>query len=128
MTPVLADLVEEGLSAWWAPGLAFAAGVVSFASPCVFPLVPGYLSFVAGSDAAPADGPAERKPVIPLLLFTAGFGAGFTAFVAVLATGLVTPSRPLMGHPLAVGGIRRRPAIIGRAASGDDRKVRSSSA
>jgi cytochrome c-type biogenesis protein len=86
MTPVLADLVEEGLSAWWAPGLAFAAGVVSFASPCVFPLVPGYLSFVAGSDAALAEGPAERKPVIPILLFIAGFAAVFTALGAFTAT------------------------------------------
>ena len=41
--------VTRGLSEWWAPALAFAAGVVSFASPCVFPLVPGYLTFVAGS-------------------------------------------------------------------------------
>ena len=32
---MLAGLVETGLSSWWAPALAFAAGVVSFASPCV---------------------------------------------------------------------------------------------
>ena len=29
-------------------GTAFAAGVVSFLSPCVLPLVPGYVSYVAG--------------------------------------------------------------------------------
>src|SRR4030066_1260869 len=86
MTPGLADLVEEGLSAWWPPGLAFAAGVVSFASPCVFPLVPGYLSFVAGGDAPLAEGPAERKPVIPILLFIAGFAAVFPALGAFTAT------------------------------------------
>ena len=72
---MLAD-VTSGLSEWWAPGLAFAAGVVSFASPCVFPLVPGYLSFVSG-------GPAEeRKPVVPILLFIVGFAAVFTALGA----------------------------------------------
>jgi len=70
---VLADFVRDGLGAWWAPALAFAAGVVSFASPCVFPLVPGYLSFVAGGEAR-----EERRPVVPILLFIAGFGVVFT--------------------------------------------------
>jgi cytochrome c-type biogenesis protein len=81
--PVLADLVQEGLAAWWAPALAFAAGVVSFASPCVFPLVPGYLSFVAGGEASD-----ERRPILPLLLFVAGFAVVFTALGAF--TGAVT--------------------------------------
>lgn len=80
---LLADLVERGLTSWWAPGLAFAAGVVSFASPCVFPLVPGYLSFVAGGEAKD-----ERRPVVPILLFIAGFAAVFTALGAF--TGAVT--------------------------------------
>jgi cytochrome c-type biogenesis protein len=80
---VLVDFVQEGLGSWWAPGLAFAAGVVSFASPCVFPLVPGYLSFVAGGEAAD-----ERRPIVPILLFIAGFAAVFTALGAF--TGAVT--------------------------------------
>ena len=88
MTPVLAELVEEGLSSWWAPALAFAAGVVSFASPCVFPLVPGYLSFVAGGDAALGEGEKQRRPIVPILLFIAGFAAVFTALGAF--TGAVT--------------------------------------
>ncbi|HET7236366.1 MAG TPA: cytochrome c biogenesis protein CcdA [Actinomycetota bacterium] len=83
MAPVLADLVQEGLAAWWAPALAFAAGVVSFASPCVFPLVPGYLSFVAGGEAR-----EESRPVVPILLFIGGFAAVFTALGAF--TGAVT--------------------------------------
>ncbi len=85
MSPVLADLVKDGLSSWWAPALAFAAGVVSFASPCVFPLVPGYLSFVAGSGPALEDG-ATRKPVVPILLFIAGFAVVFTSLGAFTAT------------------------------------------
>ena len=88
MTPLVADLVKEGLSSWWAPALAFAAGVVSFASPCVFPLVPGYLSFVAGGDVALAEGQKERRPIVPILLFIAGFAAVFTALGAF--TGAVT--------------------------------------
>ena len=80
---MLAELVERGLSSWWAPALAFAAGVVSFASPCVFPLVPGYLSFVAGGEARD-----EQRPVVPILLFIAGFAAVFTALGAF--TGSIT--------------------------------------
>ena len=58
-----ADLVQHGLSSWWAPVLAFAAGVISFASPCVYPLVPGYLAFVTGSQEE------GRKPLTPILMF-----------------------------------------------------------
>ena len=78
---VLGDLVERGLAAWWAPGLAFAAGLVSFASPCVFPLVPGYLSFVAGGERR-----EEGRPLVPILLFIAGFAVVFTALGAFTAT------------------------------------------
>lgn len=74
---MLADIVDTGLAAWWAPALAFAAGVVSFASPCVFPLVPGYLSFVSGGQ-----GQQEKRPVLPMLLFIAGFALVFTALGA----------------------------------------------
>lgn len=98
MTGLLADLVRDGLGAWWAPGLAFAAGLVSFASPCVFPLVPGYLSFVAGGESR-----EERRPVVPILLFIAGFAAVFTALGAF--TGAVTR---VLRSPVAVrisGGV-----------------------
>jgi cytochrome c-type biogenesis protein len=83
VTGALADWVQDGLGSWWAPGLAFAAGVISFASPCVFPLVPGYLSFVAGGEAR-----EERQPVVPILLFIAGFAAVFSALGAF--TGAMT--------------------------------------
>jgi cytochrome c-type biogenesis protein len=82
-TAIVADLVDRGLRSWWAPGLAFAAGMVSFASPCVFPLVPGYLSFVAGGEERD-----ERRPLVPILLFIAGFAAVFTALGAF--TGAIT--------------------------------------
>jgi cytochrome c-type biogenesis protein len=80
------------ISAWWAPFLAFAAGLVAFASPCVLPLVPGYLSFVT----ATSDRPGSPRPstrwvggrVAPMLLFVAGFAAVFTslgAFAGIFA-------------------------------------------
>jgi len=72
---MLAGLVDEGLSSWWAPALAFAAGVVSFASPCVLPLVPGYVSFITGSRATEGE---RRRPLVPILLFILGFTIVFT--------------------------------------------------
>lgn len=54
--------------------LAFAAGLLSFASPCVLALVPVYLAFLG--DAAGATG--ERQPVIgQAILFVAGFSVVF---------------------------------------------------
>ena len=80
---MIADIVETGLSSWWAPALAFVAGVVSFASPCVFPLVPGYVSFVSGEGAVGVD---ERRPVVPIVLFIAGFTLVFTLLGAFAGT------------------------------------------
>ncbi len=57
--------------------VAFAAGLVAFVSPCVLPLIPGYLSFVGGAQAGGEAG--DRRPaVIATLAFTAGFAAVFT--------------------------------------------------
>jgi cytochrome c-type biogenesis protein len=80
---MLAGLVDTGLSSWWAPALAFAAGVVSFASPCVLPLVPGYVSFVTGSRATEGEG---RRPLLPILLFILGFTVVFTLAGAFAGT------------------------------------------
>lgn len=58
--------------------LALAAGLVSFLSPCVLPLVPGYLSTVIG--VTPADlkeGVGARRVLKPSLLFIASFSAIF---------------------------------------------------
>jgi cytochrome c-type biogenesis protein len=41
--------------------LAFAAGAVSFLSPCVLPLVPGYLSYVTGLTGAELAGRPRRR-------------------------------------------------------------------
>ena len=81
--PVVAGLVDTGLSSWWAPALAFAAGVVSFASPCVLPLVPGYVSFVTGGRATEGEG---RRPLLPILLFILGFTIVFTLLGAFAGT------------------------------------------
>jgi cytochrome c-type biogenesis protein len=61
---------------------AFGGGVVSFLSPCVLPLLPGYLSMVTGLDLAELqDEPRvhARRIVTTTAVFVAGFGAVFVA-------------------------------------------------
>jgi cytochrome c-type biogenesis protein len=58
--------------------LALAAGLVSFLSPCVLPLVPGYLSTVIGVTPADLkDGVGVRRVLVPSLLFIASFSSIF---------------------------------------------------
>jgi cytochrome c-type biogenesis protein len=61
--------------------VAFAAGVVAFTSPCVLPLVPGYLSFVSGIGFDEL-GTRPRRVVTSTAAFVAGFTAMFVAFGA----------------------------------------------
>lgn len=63
---------------------AFAAGVISFLSPCVLPLVPGYVSYVTGSSLDELrGGRTETRRVMPLAVaFVAGFSTVFVALGA----------------------------------------------
>ncbi|KDN19723.1 cytochrome c biogenesis CcdA family protein [Amycolatopsis rifamycinica] len=75
-----------------AAGVALLAGAVSFASPCVVPLVPGYLAYLAalvGADAPAVSADEERKQgrwavVGAALLFVLGFTAVFVATLGTL--------------------------------------------
>ncbi|TQF04933.1 cytochrome c biogenesis protein CcdA [Kitasatospora acidiphila] len=65
--------------------VAVAAGLVSFFSPCVLPLVPGYLSYVTGfsaADLADAQGRRRGRMLLGALLFILGFTAVFVSFGA----------------------------------------------
>ena len=66
---------------------ALAAGIVSFLSPCVLPLVPGYLSAVTGVSATELDEADWRRVLGPSLLFVASFSAIFIV-LGLTATGL----------------------------------------
>jgi cytochrome c-type biogenesis protein len=66
-------------------GVAALAGLASFLSPCVLPLVPGYLSYVTGLAGADLDAGRGRGRILAgVALFVAGFSAVFIAG-AVLA-------------------------------------------
>jgi cytochrome c-type biogenesis protein len=66
---------------------ALAAGTVSFLSPCVLPLVPGYLSAVAGLDPREVEQAGWRRVLLPSLLFIAAFSAIFIV-LGLTATGI----------------------------------------
>lgn len=65
--------------------VAFIAGLVSFLSPCVLPIVPGFLAYLAGSNLAESK---ENKKEIFLasLFFVLGFSAVFSALGVLLNT------------------------------------------
>jgi cytochrome c-type biogenesis protein len=77
------EIVTDG-GLWLAVPLALAAGLISFLSPCVLPLVPGYLGYVSGV----AGGAEKRRSrmVIGSLLFVAGFSVVFIAINFLGAT------------------------------------------
>ena len=61
--------------------IAFGAGLISFLSPCVLPLIPGYISFISG--ASLNELLAKKKiNLTPLVLFTLGFSFVFIIFGA----------------------------------------------
>ncbi len=79
---------------------AFIAGLLSFVSPCVLPLIPGYLSFVSGvsldemrggGGAAPPSAAVRRRVLVTSLFFVLGFSLVFVGLGA---------SASLIGHLL----------------------------
>ena len=70
--------------------IALVAGLVSFLSPCVLPLVPGYLAYVGANVGSGSEGqPARRRLILGALLFVAGFTAVFvTAMAAAGSVGV----------------------------------------
>jgi cytochrome c-type biogenesis protein len=80
---------------WLAIPVAMLAGLISFLSPCVLPLVPGYLGFIGGAVAprrdrpatgagvATVEAPSRRRLVLGVLLFILGFSLVFVALTAL---------------------------------------------
>ena len=64
--------------------LAFAAGVLGFLSPCVVPLIPGYLSFVSGLALAEMSMEERRRHLGRVLLATTLFVLGFAAIFTAM--------------------------------------------
>lgn len=91
MTP---DLVALDIGTWFqeavsdgslvlAVPVALVAGLVSFFSPCVVPLLPGYLSYTTGLSGADLESARRGRMLAGSLLFVAGFSFVFVSFGAL---------------------------------------------
>ncbi|WGX96390.1 cytochrome c biogenesis CcdA family protein [Nocardioides sp. L-11A] len=121
----IADLVMDG-PLLVAVGLAVAAGLVSFLSPCCLPLVPGYLSYVTGMSGAEQSvesgrsvGPGQAEPAGVVrrpsarrtmaggALFVLGFAAVFTGYGALFGAlgGLLVEHQVTLVRVLGVATI-----------------------
>src|SRR2546421_165650 len=85
-------VAQHGLAA------AFLAGMVSFLSPCVFPLVPGYLSYIAGASIGEAR--ADDKVRWHVLAHACFFVLGFALIFVMLGAGASAVGALLHVHKL----------------------------
>lgn len=83
------ELIGSG-ALWLAIPVAMLAGLVSFLSPCVLPLVPGYLGFISGAAGVRSDpstgsgsGGSRGRLVLGVLLFILGFSIVFIGFTVI---------------------------------------------
>src|SRR5438093_84683 len=87
-TRVVDNALGSGLAG--AIPVAFLVGVISFFTPCILPLVPGYLSFVSGlSGESLTEGTGSKRVLAGTLLFLLGFAVVFTAFGASATRGAI---------------------------------------
>jgi cytochrome c-type biogenesis protein len=100
---------------------AVAAGTVSFLSPCVLPLVPGYLSTVVGVAPAELERTSARRVLGPSLLFIASFstifillGLSATAIGSLLVDNKVVLERVAAGIIVALGVLYLSAAFVPR--------------
>ncbi|MES1212546.1 MAG: cytochrome c biogenesis protein CcdA, partial [Leifsonia sp.] len=82
MNPVGAAVLDGGL--WLAVPIAIAAGLLSFLSPCVLPLVPGYLGYVSGVTSGREH--SRGRMLAGVALFVAGFSVVFLAVSLLVGT------------------------------------------
>lgn len=81
---------------------AFGAGVVSFLSPCVLPLVPGYVSYIAGQSVGSGGpvGPGDRRAAVGL---SACFVLGFSTVFVTLGASATALGRLLLAYRYEAG-------------------------
>ena len=81
---------------------AFAAGVVSFLSPCVLPLVPAYVSYIAGVsvDDLAREEESDRRPAI--LMLSVMFVLGFSTVFVLLGAGATAAGEFLLRHSIVL--------------------------
>ncbi len=92
-------MAPDRVSAW----VALGAGLLSFFSPCVLPLVPAYLLYMTGMASDPGEGRARWGAVAHAAFFVVGFGLVFV--LGGITVGLLGSLMPrAMGYLARVGG------------------------
>lgn len=77
--------------------VAFGAGMLSFLSPCVLPLVPAYVSMVSGLSASEIEA-GQRRSLVPVLRGIIGFIIGFTIVFTALGAAASGLGHLLLSH------------------------------
>jgi cytochrome c-type biogenesis protein len=87
---------------------AFAAGIISFLSPCVLPVVPGYISYVAGQAGQTPDVSVDTRRRLTALMLSAFFVLGFGVVFVVLGASATAIGRLFLRYRYEaniVGGV-----------------------
>ncbi|MDH2325451.1 cytochrome c biogenesis protein CcdA [Cereibacter sp. SYSU M97828] len=95
------DLLDAGLVS--AMMIALAAGVLSFLSPCVLPIVPPYLAYMGGISMKDMQGSARRRILLPALFFVLGLSTVFL-FLGFAASAMGTMLLQYQGVMTKVSG------------------------
>ena len=88
-----------GIGIW----AALAAGAVSFLSPCVLPLVPGYVSYIAGGAATAGGLPSRSSSRLNALVMSVWFVLGFSTVFVLLGAGASALSHLLLAYRYEAG-------------------------
>lgn len=84
--------------------VAFIGGLVSFVSPCMLPLIPGFLAYLAGTSLGESGGQARGRIFLNSLFFVLGFSAVFSALGILLNTVLGSAAYGVQTWLARIGG------------------------
>lgn len=84
--------------------VAFTAGIISFLSPCVLPIVPGFLGYLAGAGTS-SNTPSRREVFINSVFFVLGFSVVFALLGILLNTILLSIAYSVQTWLSRIGGI-----------------------
>lgn len=86
--------------------LAFTAGLVSFLSPCILPIIPGFLAYLAGSSSIGELSPKDRAHIFfASIAFVLGFSSVFATFGVLLNTVLEHVAYDAQEWMARIGGV-----------------------